>query len=93
MLDLKSLPVGTIAINIRTKNRYVVLMKNQNRVTYYSDKEGFALKIKTKPLSVNIEFKPESKYSAVTRIEDIPKEIYTDEQNKFIEKALKKWKR
>ena len=92
-LDLNTLPVGTIAINIKTKNGYVILMKTQDELTYFSDSEKFALKIRTKRLSIEVEFKPDLEYSFVTSIEEIPVEIYTDEQNEFIKKALNYWKK
>ncbi len=91
--DLKDFPVGTIATNAKTQNRYLILMKTKDEITYFSNDENFTLKIKTKPLYVNIEFKPQLNLSPFISIYDIPDKIYTNEQKEFINKACDVWRK
>ncbi len=86
--DLKDLPVGSISKNLSTQNKYVSLLKDKDGIKYFSDRENFALTIKTKTVFVDIEIKPEL---IVSSIVEMPIEIYTDEQLQFIKKACKSW--
>lgn len=86
--DLKSLPVGTIAYNKATRNKYVLLKKETDGLKYFSESEGFTVTIKTKPLLVEVEFKPELN---VFSIVELPINLYTLEQLKFIKEACRVW--
>lgn len=86
--DLKNLPVGTISYNKATRNRYVTLKQECDGLKYFSKKESFTLTIKTKPLQVEVEMKPELKASSIV---ELPISLYTIEQLNFIKEACRVW--
>lgn len=64
MIDIKELPIGSIGVS--DSNRFIVLAKDTNTVTVYSEKEGFTMKIETKKLFVQLLFQPDKTVNSFT---------------------------
>lgn len=85
MIDIKKLPVGTIARS--DTNRFVVLAKDEIYFTVYSEEENFPMKIKTKKLFVNPLFQP----SEIINMELTKISIFPKQFQKLVQKAIKEW--
>lgn len=85
MIDIKKLPVGSIAIS--DTNRFVVLAKYKNYFTVYSEKENITMKIKTKKLLINPLYKP----NEILNMQETKISIFPKEFQSLVRKAVEKW--
>lgn len=85
MIDIKELPVGSVAIS--DTNRFVVLAKDVIYFTVYSESENITMKIKTKILSVNPLFQP----SEIVNMEETKISIFPKQFQGLVQKAIKEW--